>query len=249
MHAILSITDHIQRAIEEGKFSCGIFLDLKKAFDSVNHQILINKLDPYGIRGTVKDWFVSYLHNRKQFVNLGTTSSDLQQVSCGVPQGSTVLGSILFLLSINDFQNSSVVFSFHLFADDADLFHANRSLTALEQIANDELTNIQNWLHTNKLALNIKKSSFLIFHPVQKKLPFQVIISCNGEVFKQDHCIKYLGIMFDSHLNWKDHVKLVANKIKRGIVIISKIRLFVNEIILINLYYTLIYPFYSGYLW
>ena len=122
-------------------------------------------------------------------------------------------------------------------------FDANRSIKALEQIANEKLTNVQNWLHANKLALNIKKSSFLIFYPVQQKLSFQVIISCNGEVFKQDHCIKYLSIMCDSHLNWKDHVKLVANKIKRDIGIISKIRLFVNETILINLYYTLIYPF------
>ena len=110
---------------------------------------------------------------------------------------------------------------------------------------NNELINIQNWLNANKLALNVDKSSFLIFHPPQKKLPYRIKLSINGRSFKYDKSIKYLGIMFDSHLKWKEHVKLVSNKVKRGIGIISKTRLFVSQSILflINLYYTLIYSF------
>ena len=101
-HAIMSITDKIQRAIDDKEYSCGIFLDFSKAFDTINHDILIAKLEHYGIREVVKNWFISFLKNRKQFVSLSDISSDKQSISCGVPQGS-VLGTLLFLLYVNDF--------------------------------------------------------------------------------------------------------------------------------------------------
>ena len=102
----LSITYKIQKAVDEGTYSCGIFLDFSKAFDTVNHNILITKLDHYGFRGIVKNWFCSYLSERKQFVSICNTMSDYKQISCGISQGS-VLGPLLFLLYINDFNNSS----------------------------------------------------------------------------------------------------------------------------------------------
>ena len=97
LHAVISITDKIQKAIDQGYYSCGIFLDLSKAFDTVNHQILLDKLEYYGIRGLAKQWFESYLMNRMQFVSLGSCKSDMLNISCGVPQGS-VLGPILFFV-------------------------------------------------------------------------------------------------------------------------------------------------------
>ena len=154
----------IQHAIDCQEFSCGIFLDFSKAFDTVNHNILIEKLDYYGIRGVTKDWFTSYLTNRYQYVSLGQTESELQPVSCGVPQGS-VLGPLLFLVYLNDLSNCSEILDFHLFADDANLFYKHKNLKVLESKVNNELVNIHTLLSANKLSLNIDKSNFVIFHP------------------------------------------------------------------------------------
>ncbi len=174
-HAILSTTDKIEHAIEDGKFACGIFLDLSnKAFDTVNHSILLRKLEHYGIRGVAYDWFVSYLTARKQFVSIGQRCSTHLISSCGVPQGS-VLGPLLFLLNVNDFSQCSKIFDTHLFADDSNLFYANKSLLELESVINTELKLVNSWLSSNKLSLNISKSNFVKFHPSKKR---EVAIYC-----------------------------------------------------------------------
>ena len=231
----------IQHAIYCQEF-CGILLDFSKAFDTVNHNILIEKLDYYGIRGVTKDWFTSYLANRYQFVTLRQTKSELQPVSCGVPQGS-VLGPLLFLIYINDFSNCSEILDFHLFADDANLFYKHKNFKVLESKVSNELVNIHTWLSANKLSLNIDKSNFVIFHPPQRKLPFHVTLSLSGINLNHDYSVKYLGITIDSNLSWKSQVNYIAIKIKRTIGILSKLRYYVTLDILVKLYYALIYPF------
>jgi retron-type reverse transcriptase len=167
LQAALSITDNIQQAIEKGWYSCGIFLDFSKAFDTVNHDILLNKLDHYGIRGLAYDWFSSYLSNRCQFVSIRHIKSDETPIKYGVPQGS-VLGPLLFLLYIHDFHNCSDIFKFNIFADDTNLFHTNANLVNLEITINRNLEKIFDWLAANKLSLNIDKTNFVLFHPPQR---------------------------------------------------------------------------------
>ena len=242
-HAILSIVDKIQRAIEEHEFSCGIFLDFSKAFDTVNHSILISKLEYYGVRGVAKNWFTSYLSNRKQSTIVNNLTSNPLTVTCGVPQGS-VLGPLLFLLYINDFHQCSDLFEFHLFADDANLFYSNRNLEILESDINAEIDNVYAWLCANKLSLNIEKSNFVLFHPPQRKITQHFHLAIASKTIKQTNCIKYLGIYIDSNLNWKQHTEYIAKKIRRSIGLLSKLRYYVNSLILKNLYYALIYPFF-----
>ena len=241
-HAILCILDKIQSSVESGLFSCGVFLDLRKIFDTVNHPILLDKLEHYGIRGVAKEWFSSYLRNRKQFVSINNTCSDYLDITCGVPQGS-VLGPLLFLIYINDFQRCSSKLDFHLFADDSNLFYASKSLSGIESIINAELVHVKTWLSANKLSLNIAKFSFVIFHPPQKKKTFNIRLSVNDKPLKEPY-IQYLGVMLDSHLNWKAHVSHVMKKTKRNIGLIFKLRYFVNTNTLVSLYYALIYPFF-----
>ena len=124
--ALMEITEKIKESIDKGKFGCGIFIDLKKAFDTVNHNILLTKLEHYGVRGVIYNWFKSYLSGRTQYVFYNGESSSLKEISCGVPQGS-VLGPLLFLIYINDLPNISEKLQFFLFADDTNIYYESRN--------------------------------------------------------------------------------------------------------------------------
>ena len=120
-HALISMTEAIRNTVDNGRYGCGVFIDLKKAFDTVNHSILLKKMEHYGIRGVALDWFTSYLSYRKQYISVNGRASDYLDICCGVPQGS-VLGPLLFLIYINDLSNVSKPLSFYLFADDTNIY-------------------------------------------------------------------------------------------------------------------------------
>ena len=160
-HAIIGIVNVIQNNMDQNLFSRGIFLDLKKAFDTVDHLILLQKLNHYGIRGIINAWFASYLLGRSQVTEVGFNLSTEYMISCGVPQGS-VRGPLLFLIYINDIHNSSAKLSFYLFADDANLLYADTNLKYLVKTVNSELLRVSDWL-------NAKKSNYVIFRQYGKK--------------------------------------------------------------------------------
>ena len=168
-HALISMTESIRNTIDYGKFGCGVFIDLKKAFDTVNFSILITKMDHYGIRGISLDWFTSYLSNRMQYVSINGHISENRYISCGVSQGS-VLGPLLFLLYINDLPNVSKHLSFYLFADDTNIYFEANDLLTLQKVMNRELRHIKKWLDANELALILIKQILLSFILQQKPL-------------------------------------------------------------------------------
>ena len=171
-HAILDIVNAIQINMNQGIFSCGVFIDLKKAFDTGDHNILLDKLNHYGFCGIITDWFSSYLNNRMQSIQIGPYISNKANVSYGFFQGS-VLGPLLFLLYVNDIHQCSNKLKFYLFADDNNILYADKNLKSLENIVNIELQNLHEWLTSNKLTLNTSKTNFVIFHPYHKKVTYQ----------------------------------------------------------------------------
>ena len=150
LHAIIGITEIIKEAIDNGMFGCGVFIDLQKAFDTVNHSILLKKLEHYGTRGVELNWFSSYLSKRKQFVSVNGATSDHLEVSSGVPQGS-VPGPLLFLAYISDLPSMSKVLSFYIYAAYTDIFHSSSDLITLLKVMNRELTKVKKWLDANQL--------------------------------------------------------------------------------------------------
>ena len=166
-HALISITEKIRDALDNNKFACSVFIDLKKAFDTVDHNILIAKLEYYGARNISKNWFSSYLQNRSQFVTLSGYVSSSRYVQVGVPQGS-VLGPLLFLIYINDLNLSVKNSIVHHFADDTNLLYINKSMKVLSKKINYDLKGITNWLNANRISLNISKTEFI----------FRIMLGC-----------------------------------------------------------------------
>jgi flagellin-specific chaperone FliS len=235
--AILEITDNLRNYLDNNQIVCGLFLDLSKAFDTVNHDILLAKMDKYGIRGEPLTWFKNYLSNRKQYVKIGCTESELLEMTCGVPQGST-LGPLLFLLYTNDMPNCAKKLSFRIFADGTNVFYSCKNLSNLESTMNEQFKLIRNYCAINKLSINFQKTHYMVISSTRKKLKDIKIANIEQKGF-----IKYLGIFLDEHINWKQQIKRVNNKIAKNIGIINKLRHYLDLRMIKQLYYTLIYPY------
>ena len=239
-HAIISITEHIRSLLDKGEYVCGIF---EKAFDTVHHDILCEKIKVYGLRGKINKLLKSYLSNRKQFVSINGKDSDIKDVTCGVPQGSS-LGPLLFLIYINDLRLSLSKTSCGHFADDTFiLFHSKKPKT-IETIVNTELKEVVKWLRLNKLSLNAAKTELIFFRSYKHPLNYDNIsIKMNGLKLSPVDYIKYLGMYIDKFLNWNVHLYELSKKLSRANGIISKLRYNVPLNICIQVYYAIFYSY------
>ena len=198
--AIIEMFDKISAAIDNGEYPIGIFIDLSKAFDTINHSILLDKLEYYGIRGFALKWFESNLHSRQQYVFLDGASSVTSHINCGVPQGS-ILGPLLFILYINDIAKCSDILRLILFADDTNIFYSNSDISEIEIIANAKLCKLSTCFKANKLSLNATKTNFIIFgYKKVFKYGRQFKLMLDGNVLERTDCTKFLGVYLDEKL-------------------------------------------------
>ena len=154
--ALITLTEKVRKSLDDGQYSCGVFIDLQKAFGTVDHKILLKKLELYGIRGIANRWFKSYL-SISQYVVVNGEESSRQEILFGVPQGS-VLGPLLFIIYINDLANAIIFSQTTLFADDTCLVYSNNSLRKIEKCLNIDLRRLFKWLCSNKISLNVSKT-------------------------------------------------------------------------------------------
>ena len=219
--ALVDLVDQIYDGFDKKEKTSALLIDLSKAFDTVNHNILLLKLEYYGIRGTSLSLFKSYLTNRKQIVTNNNNNSKLMAINCGVPQGS-ILGPILFLIYINDLPFSLKHCQAVLFADDTTLINKAPTPNDLEHRETVSLDHAESWFHTNKLKVNTTKTQIITFAP-----------RSDGNNFA-----KLLGVYLDPALNWKQQIGCICNRLATATFQIRKIKQLVDVSCALLLYYS-----------
>ena len=243
-HAIINLLRNMYNSLDNDNLYFTMFLDLRKAFDCVSHDILLDKLYFYGIRGTPHEWFRSYLNDRQQYVSIHGVKSDSRNVTCGVPQGS-ILGPLLFLIFVNDFPNCTEYFNFLLFADDTclSLQFPRKDVGSIHNNINDNLYSVSNWLNANKLVLNTGKTKYMIFS-YRNSFSFPSI-QFNGTDIECVRSMKYLGVILDNNLNFNLHIDMISSKLSKSVGILTRVGNYLPSGTMLSLYYSIVHPFLS----
>ena len=241
-HALLEAQFNLHKALEKKQVSALLLLDFSKAFDLVDSEILLHKLEHYGVRGLSLSWFESYLTNRRQFVHVNGCTSVEMGLAHGVPQGS-ILGPILFIIYINDLANVSDIAHYIFFADDANIIVSADTYTELNLRANIVLDTVQTWVKNNGLKLNVGKTKYMIF---SNRSPEDINISIEGQQLVKSEHERFLGVIIDSKLSWRQHIKQLKTKISRNAGVMMKLKssipnkarkMLYNSLIQSHLYY------------
>ena len=243
---LLKMSDDWYNGLDLGKLVGLVFIDLKKAFDTVDHEILCKKLQLYGAQQRELSWFRSYLSNRKQFCRVNGVDSDVGEIEVGVPQGSC-LGPLLFLIYINDLSEAVQSSSVTMYADDTSLCHQSRDLTQLNEAINSDLSKLETWLQGNKLSLNVAKTHSMLISTKQKHKSLKsrneaLDLKIRDNEFEVVQKTKYLGVQIDYCLNCKEQIKAVSTKVSRAIDFLRHAKSFLPQASLKTLYTGIVEP-------
>lgn len=233
--ALYEFTAKIMENLNTGRKCAGLFIDLAKAFDTVPHNRLLNTLEHYGVRGTALAVFESYLKSRHQLVKLNGTISDGHEIRIGVPQG-TVLGPILFVIYLNSLLGVDIEGSIISFADDTVLVFDGIDWNDVKNKMRKGLTKVKDWLNTNKLSLNLKKTKYIAFSLTVSTRPDYSYITLEDEQINEVPKIKYLGVIVDRHMKWHEHINYISNKIRKLIYRFYCLRYILNKKNLVIIY-------------
>ena len=243
--ALAFFTDSILDNADNGLITASVFLDLSKAFDTVDHNILLCKLKLIGLDSKSLNWFESYLSNRLQKTSISNTLSSPLPVSVGVPQGS-ILGPLLFIIYVNEMPNIVKHCKIILYADDTLLHYSSNSAKDIEQRINEDLLSISKRLDENLLTLNYAKSKFLLFGSNRRLKAFtNVSIHVNNQQLARQQTFKYLGITFSENLNWSDYLTDVSTKINQRIGLLRRVKAFLSVKDRLTIYNSLILPLFD----
>ena len=237
--ATMELIDRALSEIDRKNCAIAVFMDLSKAFDTLDHKILIKKLHYYGVRDKELEWFTNYLNNRWQYVELDNVKSQLLELQTGVPLGS-ILGPLLFLIYINDLPMATENFEYILYADDSTLFSATDQQFDINAL-NNSLEEVYNWLATNKLSLNIDKTKCVVLRAINKNVShIPDYLTIQNTNIGREKSFNLLGVVIDEHLNWKSHTDKIANKISKNIGVLNQLKHYLPMQTLRTLYCSMI---------
>ena len=239
--ALIDIMDTIKSRLDNNEFGIGIFIDIKKAFDTVNHNLLFSKLEHYGFRGHSLQLLKSYVSDRRQYTKINNSTSRVNSLNYGVPQGS-VLGPLLFLLYVNDIQHCIDKKKIKLFADDTGVFQFDKDLRVVVNEASQNLAKIYDWFLCNRLALSLEKSHFLIFHSKRKKINYEInSLHFGNKSIPRSHFTNYIGMTIDENLSWELHIDRILKSLYKYYRLFYQLRNFVNKQLIRTIYYSCVY--------